>query len=149
MNGRQEREGIHQRPRPPGEGDGNLQLQSPPNFCLPGTPRGIGVRTTHPGPPKSASGQGELPSEERDHPQQYSQWSFVFSALQELLPPPVKRALELTEGNSSGVRVFYMHTALSLVFYTHLTRAHVHKRKPRLRGEMSPTQMTRKPQSQA
>lgn len=60
-----------------------------------------------------------------------------------------REPLELTEGNSSGVRVFYMHTALSLVFYTHLTRAHVHKRKPRLRGEMSPTQMTRKPQSQA
>lgn len=96
----------------------------------------------HTWPPKSASGQGELPSEERDHPQQYSQWSFVFSALQELYHQS-REPLELTEGNSSGVRVFYMHTALSLVFYTHLPlRAHVHKRKPRLRGEMSPTQMT-------
>ena len=92
MNGRQRREGIHRRPRPPGEGDGNLQLQSQPNFCLPGTPRGIGIRTTHPGPPKSASGKGELPSEEKDHPQEYCPWSFVFSALQELSPPPVKRA---------------------------------------------------------
>ena len=54
-----------------------------------------------------------------------------------------REPLELTEGNSSGVRVFYMHTALSLVFYTHLTWAHVHKRKLRLRGETSPTQMTR------
>ena len=58
-----------------------------------------------------------------------------------------REPLELTEGNSSCVRVFYMHTALSLVFYTHLTQAHVHKRKPRLRGETSPTQMTRKQQS--
>ena len=119
------------------------------NFCLPGTPGGIGIRTTHPGPPKSASGQGDLPLKRRTilnstaNGVSFSQLCRNFHHHQSGEP------WELTEGNSSCVRVFYTCTALSLVFYMHLTQAHIHKRKPRLRGVMSPTQMTRKQQGQA
>ena len=146
MKGRQRREFTRD---PDLQGRGMEICNYKANFCLPGTPGGIGIRTTHPGPPKSASGRSELPSEAKDHPQQYCQWSFVFSALQELHHHQSGEPWELTEGNSSCVRVFYTRTALSLVFYMHLTQAHVHKRKPRLRGVTSPTQMTRKQQGQA